>query len=165
MTSHNATLSHEGTERTSERTSNHTSERGNGGRFDVAILVLRLGLGIVMLAHGLQKFGQGMDGVSSFFGSVGIPLPAVAAPVVAGIETVGGIALIVGVLTRIVAALLAVSSTVALFTVHIGAGFFVADGGYELVLLLAIALVAVIIAGPGRFTVVNGVRGIPAILR
>ncbi len=170
MTSQDSAQTSRTSTATGQNTGQHTganaaTDRSHGSRIDVALLVLRLGLGVVMLAHGLQKFGQGIDSVVGFFGSVGIPLPAIAAPMVAGLETIGGIALILGVLTRIAAALLAVSCTVAMFTVHLAAGFYAADGGYELVLILALALVSIVIAGPGRFTVVGGVRGIPALLR
>lgn len=148
----------------------HTTDDGSavavpGARVDVALLVLRVGLGIVMVAHGVQKFMQGMEGTAGFFGSLGIPMPQVAAPLVAGLEVVGGIALVLGVLTRVFAALMTVSLLVALFTVHLGAGFYVADGGYEFVLILAVGMIALVIAGPGRYSLLGGVQRVPAFLR
>ena len=118
-----------------------------------AILILRIVVGIVFAVHGGQKlFTMGFDGVAGFFGSLGIPLPMVAAIVVTVLELVGGLALILGIGTRYVAALLAADMVVALLTVHLANGFFVSDGGYELVLLLAAAALYFALRGPGLFS-------------
>ena len=64
------------------------------------IALLRIVVGVVFFMHGLQKlFQMGVPGVSGFFASLGIPAPEVAAVVVSLVETVGGLALILGVLT------------------------------------------------------------------
>lgn len=115
-----------------------------------AILILRIIVGIVFAAHGGQKlFMMGFDGVAGFFGSLGIPLPMIAAIVVTLLEFVGGLALILGIGTRYVAALLVMDMLVAIATVHLANGFFVSDGGYELVLLLAAGALYFVLAGPG----------------
>lgn len=121
---------------------------------DAGLLLLRLVLGVIFIAHGLQKIlVDTIPGVAAGFGGMGIPAPEVAAVVVAGVEVVGGALLIVGLGTRIVAVLLTIAMAVALVLVHLSAGFFAADGGYEYVLLLAVASLALALTGPGRLAV------------
>jgi putative oxidoreductase len=123
-------------------------------------LILRIAVGIVFAAHGGQKlFMMGFDGVAGFFGSLGVPLPMVAAIGVTLVELVGGIALIVGVGTRYVAGLLALDMLVALFMVHLPNGIFVSEGGYELVLVLAAAALFFALGGPGVWSVDSRLRG------
>lgn len=125
-----------------------------------AILILRIVVGIVFAAHGGQKlFMMGFEGVAGFFGSLGIPLPMMAAIVVTLLEFVGGIALLVGVATRYVAGLLALDMLAALFLVHLGNGFFVTEGGYELVLLLAAGALFFALSGPGAWSIDGRLRG------
>jgi len=81
-----------------------------------------------------------------------VPLAEVAAPAAAVIELVGGLLLILGLGTRVAAALAALVMLGALVLVHVAAGFFVADGGIELVLLLAAAAAYFVLAGPGRWS-------------
>ncbi|CAN5864359.1 DoxX family protein [soil metagenome] len=109
---------------------------------DWGILILRVVVGLVFMVHGGQKlFMMGIDGTAGFFGSLGVPLPQVAALVVIAVELVGGLALLIGIGTRYVAALLAVDMLVAMATVHLPNGFFVDGGGVEFVLtLLAVTL-------------------------
>ncbi|MBF4512040.1 DoxX family protein [Plantibacter sp. VKM Ac-2885] len=127
--------------------------RGQAG-IDAGLLLLRLALGVVFIAHGLQKFlVDSIPGVASGFAGLGIPAPEVAAVVVAGLEVVGGLLLIVGLGTRIVGALLAVTMAVAMVLVHLPAGFYAADGGFEYVMLLALASLALTLAGPGRLAI------------
>ena len=116
------------------------------------MLVLRLVVGTTFLLHGLDKLGD-PSYWEHFFAAHSIPAPAVMAPVIGATETVGGVLLIVGLATPPVAAALTVDMLVALFTTHIDHGFFVANGGFELVLLLAGASLALALAGPGRYSV------------
>lgn len=126
----------------------------------LAITALRIILGFLFAAHGWQKFNEWtIAGTQSAFTQMGVPAADFAAPAVAILELVGGIALILGVLTRIVAALLVVNMLGALFLVHVSAGVFVANGGYELVLLLAAAAFALALTGPGRLSVDRALFG------
>ncbi|MCO4255829.1 DoxX family protein [Pseudarthrobacter cellobiosi] len=116
-----------------------------------AITVLRVILGFLFTAHGWQKFNEWtIAGTQAAFTQMGVPAANVSAPFVAGLELAGGIALILGVLTRVVAALLAVNMIGAFFLVHASAGVFADKGGYELVLLLGAAALALALTGAGR---------------
>jgi putative oxidoreductase len=116
------------------------------------LLVLRLVVGTTFLLQGLDKLSD-LSYWEQFFAAQSIPAPAVMAPFIGATETVGGVLLIVGLATPPVAAALAIDMLVALFTTHIDRGFFVADGGFELVLLLAGASLTLALAGPGRYSV------------
>jgi putative oxidoreductase len=125
-----------------------------------AITVLRIILGFLFAAHGWQKFNEWtVAGTQAAFAQMGVPAAQISAPLVAGLELAGGIALILGVLTRIVAALLALNMLGALFLVHAPAGVFADKGGYELVLLLAAAALALALTGAGRVSVDRALFG------
>ena len=112
--------------------------------------ILRVVLGLTFAVHGWQKFNEWtIAGTQAAFFEMGIPLAAIAAPFTAAVELVGGILLIVGLGTRVVAALQVLVALGALVLVHLSAGFFAADGGIELVLLLAAAALFFALAGAG----------------
>jgi putative oxidoreductase len=143
---------------TSERISMSTTNLTRGGSTrtdsslpDVALLLLRLVVGVTFLLHGIQKLDD-LTGIEQFFASLGIPAPELMSPLVAVTETAGGLLLIAGLATPIVGAALATDMLVAFLTAHIGNGFFVEDGGGELVLLLGSTSIAVALAGAGRFS-------------
>ena len=116
-------------------------------------LILRLAVGAVFVMHGWQKLTvMGVGGVAGFFGSLGIPFPEVAALVVTLVELVGGLALILGLGTRLAGALLAINMLVALLLVHLPNGFAVENGGYEFVLVLLAASIFFALSGPGRLS-------------
>jgi putative oxidoreductase len=118
-----------------------------------ALTVLRVIAGFLFAAHGWQKFNEfTIAGTQASFAKMGVPAADLAAPAIATLELVGGIALILGVLTRVFAALLALNMLGAFFLVHASAGVFVGNGGYELVLLLAAGALAIALAGAGRFS-------------
>lgn len=122
--------------------------------------ILRIVTGFLFAAHGWQKFNEfTIAGTQAAFAQMGVPAANLVAPVVATLELVGGVALILGVLTRVFAALLAVNMLGALFLVHATAGIFAATGGYELVLILAAAALAVALVGGGKVSVDKAVFG------
>ena len=132
----------------------------NSALTTTARTVLRVVLGFLFVAHGWQKFNEWtIAGTQAAFGQMGIPAANIAAPIVAGLELAGGIALILGLLTRLVAALLTLDMLGALVLVHAPAGVFVDGGGYELVLLLGAASLALALVGPGRISVDRAVFG------
>lgn len=117
-------------------------------------MLLRVVVGFLFAAHGWQKYVQfTLDGTTAAFGQMGVPAAGLVAPVVATLELVGGIALMLGVLTRVFAALLALNMIGALVLVHAPAGVFVENGGFELVLALAAGAAAIALMGPGRIAV------------
>jgi len=122
--------------------------------------ILRVVTGFLFAAHGWQKFNEfTIAGTQAAFTQMGVPAAQAAAPVIATLELVGGVALILGALTRVFAALLAVDMLGALILVHAGAGVFVATGGYELVLILAAAALAVALVGAGNASVDKALFG------
>ncbi len=117
------------------------------------LLIIRLALGAVFLMHGAQKlFEFTIPGTVESFGAMGAPLPEITAPLVAVLEFAGGILLILGLLTRLVALLLAIDMVVALVLVHAAAGFWVAEGGYEFVAVLGAAALGIALTGAGSLS-------------
>ena len=119
----------------------------------LGLLVLRVVVGAIFAAHGAQKiFEFTLPGTIGSFAGMGVPLPEIAGPVVAFVELIGGILLILGLLTRPVAILLAIDMIVALVAVHLPAGLWVGDGGYEFVAVLGAAALTLALTGAGRFS-------------
>lgn len=117
----------------------------------LGLTALRIVVGFIFAAHGWQKFFEWtIEGTQAGFVDMGIPMAEVSAPLVATLELVGGIALMLGILTRPVAVLLTINMLVALLLVHLPYGIFVENNGVELVLLLGTASAALALAGPGR---------------
>ena len=110
-------------------------------------LPIRIVAGITFVAHGLPKF-ENIAGTQGFFGSIGLP-PELALPV-GLLEVIGGIFLLVGVVTRISAALFIIDMIGAIVLVRLPDGFV---GGYELESLLIAISVSLLITGPGRISV------------
>lgn len=113
--------------------------------------VLRLALGLIFFMHGWQKLTGGLDGVAGFLGSLGFPLPMVFAVLLIAAEVLGGLLLILGLWTGIVARILALVAIVAWLTVHLQSGFFISAGGYEFIMLIFAGCIALAVMGPGRF--------------
>ena len=129
----------------------------NARRFEAGLAILRVIVGTVFMAHGAQKmFVFGFGGLTEVFAGMGIPLPVVAAPAVALLEFFGGLALIVGLFTPLVAAGLAVVMVGAIMFVHLPAGFFAPDG-IEFTLTLFAAAVTLALTGAGAWSL-DGLR-------
>ena len=122
---------------------------------DFGLTLLRAIVGIVFLAHGYQKFFVwGIGGVAGAFSQMGIPAPHVSAYLAASAELFGGLALLLGLFTRLAAIPVAINMVVAILQVHLKGGFF-APQGVEYPLTLLVANIALIVAGGGAFALDN----------
>lgn len=129
---------------------------------DTVLLVSRVLVGVVLLAHGLQKLNTFTPGgTEMFLDGAGVPLAGIAAWWLIVTEIGGGALLIAGALTPLVALVSLANMVGAFFFVHFGNGVFVAENGYELVAVLIAALVPLALLGAGRFSV-DGVVAKPA---
>ncbi|GGM66256.1 membrane protein [Longimycelium tulufanense] len=118
---------------------------------DLVLLLARVALGAVFIAHGWDKLAnKGMDNVTTAFEGMEIPMPALSAWFAALVELVGGAALIAGLLLPLAGVLLAANMLGALFLVHLEGGLFLPQG-YEYVLVLAVTALALGFNG-GRFS-------------
>lgn len=123
---------------------------------DAALLVLRIALGVIFFAHGAQKMlgwfgGNGLAATVQGMSQGGIPVPLVYVAVFT--EFFGGLAVIVGALTRLASLGLFVTMLVAIFKVHLANGFFMngaGGAGIEYNVALAAMSLALVLAGPGR---------------
>jgi putative oxidoreductase len=132
-------------------------------RADLGLLVLRLGLAAIMLAHGYQKlFLQGsvsFTPTQAAFAQLGVPLPQVAGILIIILELAGGVAMVFGLFTVIVGICYAVAMAAAVFYVHLAHGFFVAANGYEFAGLTGIVALVLAISGAGRLSLDRAIFG------
>jgi putative oxidoreductase len=113
------------------------------------MLPLRIAVGLVFLMHGGQKlFVFGVGGTADIMSKLGIPLPSIAAVVVIAAELLGGLAILLGVFTRLAGALLAFEMLIAILVARLHGGFF-APYGYEFELTLLMACLTFAAVGPG----------------
>ena len=124
----------------------------------VAALVLRVPVGLILAAHGAQKLfgwfgGNGLAGTAQWLSSMGMEPGLLMAILAGSAEFFGGLALVLGLLTRPAALVAAFTMLVAIFSVHISNGLFAADGGYEYALTLMVALLALAVQGGGYLSI------------
>jgi putative oxidoreductase len=121
-------------------------------QIDAALAVLRVVLGATFILHGGQKlFVYGLDGVTGSFAQMGIPAAAFVGPLVAFVEFFGGIAIVLGLLTRVAALGVGATMAGAILTVHLKQGFF-NPGGVEFPLALLASAVALVLTGAGAYS-------------
>ena len=122
---------------------------------DLSLLLLRLALGPMLVAHGANKiFGSGgLAGTTSWFSSLGLRPARLHARMAAVTELTAGTLLTLGLLTPVACAAFVGLMAVATMTDHRGKGYFVFKGGCEYTLLVATAAVALAISGPGSWSV------------
>ncbi len=121
-------------------------------------LLLRVPMGIIFIAHGAQKLfgafgGYGLEGTGQWMASIGLEPGYLMALLAGSAEFFGGIALLLGLLTRPAAIVLAFTMVVAILAVHIGNGLFMSNNGYEFGLALLAGSLALAILGGGRLSV------------
>ena len=128
-----------------------------------APLVLRVPVGLTLAAHGAQKLfawfgGYGLEGTGQWMASIGLEPGYMMALLAGSAEFFGGLALVLGLLTRPAAIVMAFTMLIAIFSVHIGNGLFMSNNGYEYALSLLAVTVALAIQGGGRLAVDNVLR-------
>ncbi len=132
-----------------------TNAAASQAGYDLGLLLLRVGVGLTLAAHGTQKLfgwfgGFGLDGTGQFFTMSGYPAGKAMA-VVAGLsETLGGLGLVLGLLTPLAAAA-ALGTMINALSVKWGGGFF-APKGVEYELMMVGVTAALAVTGPGRFS-------------
>jgi putative oxidoreductase len=124
---------------------------------DLALLVLRVVVGLFFAGHGAQKLfgkfgGHGLDGTAGFFESLGMRPGRVHAAAAGAAELTAGVLLVLGLATPLAAALIIAVMTVAIVTAHASKGPWVTDGGYEYNVVLIAAAFALAGAGPGELS-------------
>lgn len=112
----------------------------------LGLFIIRLVAGVIFMYHGISKLSN-MEGTVAFFGSLG--LGAFLAWAVALVETVGGLSLIIGYLSKFFATALAIIMIVAIFKVKISMGF----AATEIDLMLLVTTLAVLFSGCGKYSV------------
>ena len=126
-------------------------------------LALRIPVGIIFMAHGAQKLfgwfgGYGLEGTGQWMDSIGLGPGVVMAFLAGSGAFFGGLAILLGLLTRPAAAVLSFTMLVAIFSVHFANGLFMANNGYEFGLALLAASLSLMLSGAGKL----GLDGIVA---
>ncbi len=121
---------------------------------EFAPLAVRVIVGTIMAAHGLQKLSAGPGNFGGLLAQLGVPAPTLMGYVVTLVELGGGVLLAVGLLSRLAALLLTINLAVAVLLVRVGVGLSPQSGGVgaELDLTLIAGFLVVLFAGPGRIS-------------
>ncbi|OIK11336.1 oxidoreductase [Bacillus sp. MUM 116] len=122
-------------------------------KYEVGTIILRVILGITFFIHGLAKFQGGIENIAGWFSSMG--LPGFMAYVVASFEILGGILLVIGLGSRVVAALFVLLMAGATLKVKLAVGF-LGNGqmaGYELDLAFLAMAIFIAINGSKLFSI------------
>lgn len=129
----------------------------NQRRINIGLTLLRLVSGFIFVMHGYQKlFVMGFTGVTGAFAQMGAPLPGFTGPLFAVCELFFGMAVILGLVTRLGALWFIVDMLGAIALVHFARGWS-APGGLEFPVLLLSASVAILLGGPGAYALDNAI--------
>jgi putative oxidoreductase len=124
----------------------------------IASTILRIPVGLILMAHGAQKLfgafgGYGLEGTGQWMASIGLEPGYLMALLAGSAEFFGGLALVIGLLVRPASAVVAFTMLMAIFSVHISNGLFMANNGYEYALTLLVVAVSLVFSGAGSFSV------------
>ncbi len=126
---------------------------------DITHWGIRAAIGVIFIVQGSGKFSPG---VADFLANIGVPVE-LQIPIALA-ETIGGILLIIGVLSRISSSILSIIMLGAIFHVK-GAANLTGQGGYALDLLILAGVLLIIVAGPGRISISHIAKKIPRFLQ
>lgn len=123
-------------------------------------LPLRVIAGLIFTAHGAQKLfawfgGYGLEGTGQWMESIGLAPGYLMALMAGSAEFFGGLLLIIGFLTKPTSFILAITMIVAIFSVHIDNGLFMATNGYEFALTLLAISISLLLSGAGKLSLDN----------
>ncbi|WP_273860149.1 DoxX family protein [Photobacterium sp. GSS17] len=126
----------------------------------LAPLALRVPVGIILMAHGSQKLfgwfgGYGLEGTGQWMASIGLAPGFLMALLAGSAEFFGGLFILLGLLTRPAAAVVAFTMAIAIASVHLENGLFMANNGYEFGLALLAMAVSLAISGAGKLGLDN----------
>jgi putative oxidoreductase len=127
---------------------------------ELALLVLRVVVGLLFVGHGAQKLfgvfgGHGIAGTAGFFESIGLRPGRIHAPAAGAAEFVGGALIALGLLTPLGAALIIAVMVAAVATVHLPNGIWATGNGYELNLVYGAVAFALAGVGAGEISIDN----------
>ncbi|ARK30209.1 DoxX family protein [Halalkalibacter krulwichiae] len=115
---------------------------------ELGLFIVRVVVGLTFFFHGLDKFQSGIANIAGWFESIG--LPGFLAYIVAIIELVGGLAMVLGIGTKVIGALFAIIMVGAILTTKWPEGFL---GGFELDVILLAASIQLIISSSQSFSI------------
>lgn len=138
------------------------SNRASSTALDLGLFLIRLILGIVLMYHGSQKIfgwfgGPGIAGFAGFLEKLQVPVPLISAWMAACAEFFGGLLILIGLGTRLIAIPVVITMLVAIITVHRHA-FGSENGGMEFPLTLAVVTAGIALTGAGRFSLDWAIR-------
>jgi putative oxidoreductase len=118
---------------------------------DTILTLLRVTVGIIFMVHGAQKLAD-IPGTTQAFAGMGIPAPQFSVYLAIAGELLGGLGLVLGLLTRIAAFGPLCVMLVAIIAVHLKNGLLAKDGGFEYPLVLGLVSLFFVARGAGAFS-------------
>jgi putative oxidoreductase len=121
---------------------------------DLAYLIVRVTAGLMLIPHGWMKVTSfGVAGVAGMLAKMGTPAPEFFAYLIMALETIGGVMIAIGFLTRPIAAMLVIEFAVIIFIAHWPKGYSASAGGIEYPLMWGLILLAIALRGGGPWSV------------
>lgn len=118
----------------------------------LSLLLARLAVAYGFYEPAVKKW-QDIDGIATWFGSIGIPFPTLNAYMAATTEALGVVLLILGLFTRLISVPLIIVMLVAITTVHLAHGFSAGNNGFEIPFYYMLFLFIFTSHGAGRFSI------------
>lgn len=119
----------------------------------IILLLCRVALGVVFVMHGWNKFtAPTIQSTIKQFDAWQVPYPDIIAPIVGGLEVIGGACLVLGAYTWVMCVALSLDMAGAIWFVHRSHGMFVGQGGWELCAALIAGLMCLSISSAGAYS-------------